>query len=128
MLVFLGIFAVSTALILFYFNLLYAIQKELEDPFGDDFSDLKLRKRFLTPLIDDFKTYSDALKPGGSISKRSEDVRNLLIYDNETPETPRDYAGSVDEDGKDGKETAAAADPALVKALDALRAALLKQK
>ena len=42
--VFLGIFAVSTALILFYFNLLYAIQKELEDPFGDDFSDLKAHR------------------------------------------------------------------------------------
>ena len=70
--VFLTIFAVSTSLILFYFNLLYAIQKELEDPFGDDFSDLKLRKRFLTPLIEDFKTYGKALEKDGSKSDRAQ--------------------------------------------------------
>ena len=119
-----SIFAVSTALILFYFNLLYAIQKELEDPFGDDFSDLKLRKRFLTPLIEDFKTYTKALEPGGSISKRAEEVRKLLVY-NEDPNTPHELP-----DG-DGQETAAAADgqsAAVVKALDALRDALLEQK
>ena len=70
--VFLTIFAVSTSLILFYFNLLYAIQKELEDPFGDDFSDLKLRKRFLTPLIEDLKTYGKALEKDGSKSDRAQ--------------------------------------------------------
>ena len=69
--VFLGIFVVATSLILFYFNLLYAIQKELEDPFGDDFSDLQLRKRFLTPLITDFKTYGKALEKDGSKSTRA---------------------------------------------------------
>ena len=96
--VFLGIFVVSTSLILFYFNLLYAIQKELEDPFGDDFSDLKLRKRFLTPLIKDFKTYSDALEPKGSTSERAEKVRALLVYDNETPEASLVNVGKPAED------------------------------
>ena len=79
--VFLTIFAVSTSLILFYFNLLYAIQKELEDPFGDDFSDLKLRKRFLTPLIEDFKTYGKALEKDGSKSDRAQ----LLALESENP-------------------------------------------
>ena len=91
----------STSLILLYFNLLYGIQKELEDPFGDDFSDLKLRKRFLTPLIKDFKTYSDALEPEGSTSERAEKVRALLVYNHETPETPRDFAGFGDDDGEE---------------------------
>ena len=99
--IFLGIFVISTSLILFYFNLLYAIQKELEDPFGDDFSDLKLRKRFLTPLIEDFKTYSDALEPKGSTSERAEKVRALLVYNNETPEASLVNVGdSAEGDGE----------------------------
>ena len=73
-------------------------QKELEDPFGDDFSDLKLRKRFLTPLIKDFKTYSDALEPKGSTSERAEKVRALLVYDNETPEASLVNVGKPAED------------------------------
>ena len=38
---------------------------------SDDFSDLQLRKRFLTPLIDDFKTYGKALEKDGSKSDRA---------------------------------------------------------
>ena len=75
----------------------------------------------------DFKTYSEALEPGGSTSKRADKVRALLVYHNETSETPRVWAESVDDDGE---ETAGAADGqsvALVEALDALRAALLKK-
>ena len=92
--VFLTIFAVSTSLILFYFNLLYAIQKELEDPFGDDFSDLKLRKRFLMPLIRDFKTYADALKDKGSNSDRAQ----LLAL--ESKNSVADLGDSADDDGE----------------------------
>ena len=65
-----------------------------------------------------------ALEPGGSISKRAEEVRKLLVY-NEDPNTPHELP-----DG-DGQETAAAADgqsAAVMKALDALRDALLEQK
>ena len=36
-----------------------------------DFSDLQLRKRFLTPLIEDFKTYGKALEKDGSKSDRA---------------------------------------------------------
>ena len=88
------IFAVSTSLILFYFNLLYAIQKELEDPFGDDFSDLKLRKRFLTPLIEDFKTYGKALEKDGSKSDRAQ----LLAL--ESKNFVADLGDSADDDGE----------------------------
>ena len=50
-------------------------------PFGDDFSDLKLRKRFLTPLIEDFKTYGKALEKDGSKSDRAQ----LLALESENP-------------------------------------------
>jgi hypothetical protein len=53
----------------------------IEDPFGDDFSDLKLRKRFLTPLIEDFKTYGKALEKDGSKSDRAQ----LLALESENP-------------------------------------------
>ena len=92
--VFLTIFAVSTSLILFYFNLLYAIQKELEDPFGDDFSDLKLRKRFLTPLIDDFKTYTKALEKDGSKSARAK------MLELEPENSVADLGDAADDDGE----------------------------
>ena len=111
--VFLGIFIVSTSLILFYFNLLYCIQKELEDPstrrlwnrrffshayarrFGRDFSDLRLRRGFLTPLIKDFRIYAKAGE-GGESTSTNKDAKLLELNSGNLGE-------SADDDGEADK-------------------------
>ena len=133
------LFVVSTSIVLFYFNLLYCIQAELEDPFGDDYSDLKLRKLFLAPLTKDFKDISLALKASEDDKDEASNIFVKLVKDMSVMQFDdrasfRVVARSVD---GDGEETPAAADgqfvalgqsAALVDALDALRAALLEKK
>ena len=74
----------------------------------------------LALMIDDFKTYTKALEPGGSISDRAKKVQKLLVYEKD-PTTPR-FAQSADDDGEEDEHPVAVA-----KALDALRAALLQK-
>ena len=105
------VFIVSTSIVLFYFNLLYCIQAELEDPFGDDYSDLKLRKLFLAPLTKDFQDISLALKAsegqdGDEASnifvKLVKDMSVMQFDDRASLRAPRVVARSVDSDGEEG--------------------------
>ena len=104
-------FIVSTSIVLFYFNLLYCIQAELEDPFGDDYSDLKLRKLFLAPLTKDFQDISLALKAsegqdGDEASnifvKLVKDMSVMQFDDRASFRAPRVVARSADGDGEEG--------------------------
>ena len=76
------VFVVSTTLVLTYFNALFSIQQELEDPFGDDFSDIKLRKLFLTPFLKDMDVIHEALQKGKSNAERPQ---LLEVFDSEKP-------------------------------------------
>ena len=104
-----SIFIVGTSIVLFYFNLLYQIQAELEDPFGDDYSDIKLRKLFLAPLTKDFQDISLALKAsegqdGDEASnifvKLVKDMSVMKLDDRASLRAPRVIARSVDGDGE----------------------------
>ena len=77
---------------------------------------VQITESFSSPAAD----YTKALEPGGSISERAKDVQKLLVYEKD-PTTPR-FAQSADDDGEEDEHPVAVA-----KALDALRAALLKQ-
>ena len=106
--VFVPLFIVSTSIVLFYFNLLYCIQAELEDPFGDDYSDLRLRSLFLAPLTKDFQDISLALK--ASEGQDGDEASNIFVklvkdmsvmqFDDRAPF--RVVARSVDGDGEEG--------------------------
>ena len=109
--IFVPIFIVSTSIVLFYFNLLYCIQAELEDPFGDDYSDLRLRSLFLAPLTKDFQDISLALKAsegqdGDEASnifvKLVKDMSVMQFDDRASLRAPRVVARSVDSDGEEG--------------------------
>ncbi len=91
--------------------MLYQIQAELEDPFGDDYSDIKLRKLFLTPLMKDFQDISLALKEsedrdGDKASnifvKLVKDVSVMKFDDRASFRAPRVIARSADDDGEEG--------------------------
>ena len=106
--VFVPLFVVSTSIVLFYFNLLYCIQAELEDPFGDDYSDLKLRKLFLAPLTKDFQDISLALKASeGQDGDEASNIFVKLVKDMSVMQFDdrasfRVVARSVDGDGEEG--------------------------
>ena len=105
--VLLCIFVVSTSLILFYFNLLYCIQAELEDPFGDDYSDLQLRSLFLAPLMKDFQDVSLALKASEDDKDEASNIFVKLVKDMSVMQFDdrasfRVVARSVDGDGEEG--------------------------
>ena len=57
---FIAIFVVSSSLILFYFNMLLSISQEFEDPFGADYSDIRLRRDFMEPMLDVFQSLTSA--------------------------------------------------------------------
>ena len=89
--------------------MLYQIQAELEDPFGDDYSDIKLRKLFLTPLMKDFQDISLALKASGGqdgdeasniFVKLVKDMSVMKLDDRASLRAPRVIARSVDGDGE----------------------------
>ena len=79
---FVVVFVISTTLVLTYFNALFSIQQELEDPFGDDFSDIRLRALFLTPFLKDMETIHGALQKGKSNAERPQ---LLEVFDSEKP-------------------------------------------
>ena len=99
---------VSTSIVLFYFNLLYCIQAELEDPFGDDYSDLRLRSLFLAPLTKDFQDISLALKASeGQDGDEASNIFVKLVKDMSVMQfddraSVRVVARSVDGDGEEG--------------------------
>ena len=102
-----SIFIVGTSIVLFYFNLLYQIQAELEDPFGDDYSDIKLRKLFLAPLTKDFQDISLALKASEADKDEASNIfvklvkdMSVMQFDDRAPF--RVVARSVDGDGEEG--------------------------
>ena len=102
------VFIVSTSIVLFYFNLLYCIQAELEDPFGDDYSDLRLRSLFLAPLTKDFQDISLALKASeGQDGDEASNIFVKLVKDMSVMQfddraSVRVVARSVDGDGEEG--------------------------
>ena len=106
--VFVPLFVVSTSIVLFYFNLLYCIQAELEDPFGDDYSDLRLRSLFLAPLTKDFQDISLALKASeGQDGDEASNIFVKLVKDMSVMQFDdrasfRVIARSVDGDGEEG--------------------------
>ena len=91
-------------------TLLYQIQAELEDPFGDDYSDIKLRKLFLTPLMKDFQDISLALKGSKDHDDHAsklfvtlvKDVSVMKFDDRASFRAPRVIARSADDDGEEG--------------------------
>ena len=105
--VFVPLFIVSTSIVLFYFNLLYCIQAELEDPFGDDYSDLRLRSLFLAPLMKDFQDVSLALKASEDDKDEASNIFVKLVKDMSVMQFDdrasfRVVARSVDGDGVEG--------------------------
>ena len=69
--------------------MLLFISQEFEDPFGDDYSDIRLRRQFVVPLLRDFQRFKvleldkkapvKPLEPNKKASDRGETTAKYAI-------------------------------------------------